>query len=155
MTTNAICKERGSDWSHQVSAVATTRWLPCDQTLPLSVKGVACETMSDVEDLAPLPPPPPPPPHTHTHMHRSTYVDGNHMISFVFRLVPTYARAWEQGYHTIHKTVYSLIARDCSAFYLFQYILEKTKSSVRAGLYKFFIKFVIKRNINRTILAFY
>ena len=44
MTTNAICEERGSDWSHQVSVVATTRWLQCDQTLPLSVKGVACKT---------------------------------------------------------------------------------------------------------------
>ena len=89
------------------------RWrqLGChvSRPLPLSVKGVACETMSDVEDLTP----PPPQTHTHTHMlhthtHRSTYVDGNHMISFVSRFVPIYARAWEQGYHTIHKTVASL-----------------------------------------------
>ena len=37
----------GSDWSHQVSVVATTtRWLQCGQTLPLSAKGVACETMN-------------------------------------------------------------------------------------------------------------
>ena len=43
MTTDTICEERGSDWSNQVSVVATTRWLQCDQTLPLSVKGVACE----------------------------------------------------------------------------------------------------------------
>ena len=27
------------------------------------------------------------------------------MISFVPRLVPAYTQAWEQGYHTIHKTV--------------------------------------------------
>ena len=59
MTADTICEERGSDWSNQVSVVATTRWLQYDQTLPLSVKGVACETMSDVEDLAL-------PPHTHT-----------------------------------------------------------------------------------------
>ena len=26
------------------SVVATSRWLQCDQTLPLSAKGVACET---------------------------------------------------------------------------------------------------------------
>ena len=44
MTTDAIYKERGSDWSHQVSSVGTTRWLQCDQTLPLSAKGVACES---------------------------------------------------------------------------------------------------------------
>ena len=44
MTTNAIYEEHGSDWSHQVSAVGTTRWLQHDQTLPLSAKGVACET---------------------------------------------------------------------------------------------------------------
>jgi len=36
MTTNAIYEERGSDWSHQVSAMGTTRWLQRDQTLPLS-----------------------------------------------------------------------------------------------------------------------
>ena len=41
MTTDAIYKERGSDWSHQVSVMATTRWLQRDQTLPLSAKGVA------------------------------------------------------------------------------------------------------------------
>ena len=45
MTTDAIYKERGSDWSHQVSVVATTQWLQRDQTLPLSVKGVAFKTM--------------------------------------------------------------------------------------------------------------
>ena len=39
MTTDAICEEHGSDWSHQVSAVATTQRLQCDHTLPLSVKG--------------------------------------------------------------------------------------------------------------------
>ena len=44
MTTDAIYEERGSDWSHQVSAVDTTRWLQHNQTLPLSAKGVACET---------------------------------------------------------------------------------------------------------------
>ena len=43
MTTDAIYEERGSDWSHQVSAVGTTQWLQRDQTLPLSAKGVACE----------------------------------------------------------------------------------------------------------------
>ena len=31
----AIYEERGSDWSRQVSAMVTTRWLQCDQTLPL------------------------------------------------------------------------------------------------------------------------
>ena len=46
MATDAIFEERESDWSHQVFAVGTTRWLQCDQTLPLSVKGVACETTS-------------------------------------------------------------------------------------------------------------
>ena len=50
MTTDAIYEERGSDWSHQVSAVGTTQWLQRDQTLPLSVKGVACETTL-VEEL--------------------------------------------------------------------------------------------------------
>ena len=43
MTTDAIYEEHGSDWSHQVSAMGTTRWLQGDQTLPLSGKGVACE----------------------------------------------------------------------------------------------------------------
>ena len=42
MTTDAIYEECRSDWSHQVSAVGTTLWLQCDQTL--SAKGVACET---------------------------------------------------------------------------------------------------------------
>ena len=41
---DAIYEERGSDWSNQVSAVVTTRWLQRDQTLPLSAKGVACKT---------------------------------------------------------------------------------------------------------------
>ena len=36
--------ECGSDWSHQVSAAATTRWLQHDQTLSLSAKGMACKT---------------------------------------------------------------------------------------------------------------
>ena len=39
MTTEVIYEERGSDWSNQVYAVGTTRWLR-DQTLPLFVKGV-------------------------------------------------------------------------------------------------------------------
>ena len=43
MTTDAIYEEHGSDWSHQVSAVLTTQWLQRDQTLPLSVKAMACE----------------------------------------------------------------------------------------------------------------
>ena len=43
MTTDAIYEEHGSDWSHQVSVMATTRWLQRDQTLPLSAKGVAYE----------------------------------------------------------------------------------------------------------------
>ena len=50
MTTNAIYEEHGSDWSQQVFAVGTTQWLQRDQTLPLPMKGVACETS--------LPPPP-------------------------------------------------------------------------------------------------
>ena len=33
MTTDAIYEERGSDWSRQVSVVATTRWMQRDQTL--------------------------------------------------------------------------------------------------------------------------
>ena len=44
MTMDAIYKERGSDWYWQVSAVVTTRWLQRDQILPLSAKGMACET---------------------------------------------------------------------------------------------------------------
>ena len=44
MTMDAIYEEHGSDWSHQVSAVATTPWLQRDKTLPLSAKGVASET---------------------------------------------------------------------------------------------------------------
>ena len=44
MTMDVIYEERRSDWSHQVSAVATTRWLQCDQALCLSAKSVACET---------------------------------------------------------------------------------------------------------------
>ena len=35
MTMDAIYKERGSDWSHQVSAMVTTRRLQHDHTLPL------------------------------------------------------------------------------------------------------------------------
>ena len=46
MTTDAIYKECRSDWSHPVSAVGTTRWLQREQTLPLSVKGVACKTVN-------------------------------------------------------------------------------------------------------------
>jgi len=46
MTTDAIYEERESDWSHQVSVVGTTQWLQRDQTLPLSAKGVACETIA-------------------------------------------------------------------------------------------------------------
>jgi len=40
MTMDVIYEELGSDWSHHASAVGTTRWL----SLPLSAKGVACET---------------------------------------------------------------------------------------------------------------
>ena len=46
MTTDVIYEECESDWSRQVSVMATTRWLQRDQTLPLSAKGVACETKS-------------------------------------------------------------------------------------------------------------
>ena len=53
MTMDAIYKERGSHWSHQVSAVATTRWLQRDQTLPLSAKGVACKTTFTSGSLVP------------------------------------------------------------------------------------------------------
>ena len=48
MTTEAIHEERGFDWSHQVSTVGTTQWLQRNQTLPLSAKGVACETTMSV-----------------------------------------------------------------------------------------------------------
>ena len=45
MTTDAIYEEHGSHWSQQASAMVTTRWMQCDQTLPsLSAKSVACET---------------------------------------------------------------------------------------------------------------
>ena len=47
MTMDVIYEEHGSDWSHQVSALATTQWLQRDQTLPLFAKGVACETSRD------------------------------------------------------------------------------------------------------------
>ena len=46
MTADAIYKEHRSNWSHQVSVMGKTQWLQRGQTLPLSVKGVACETMS-------------------------------------------------------------------------------------------------------------
>ena len=52
MTMDGIYEEHRSDWSRQVSAVVTTRWLQCDQTLPLSVKGVACETIETLGCLA-------------------------------------------------------------------------------------------------------
>ena len=45
VTTNAIYEECGSHWSWQVSVVAITRLLQCDQTLPISVWGVTCKTM--------------------------------------------------------------------------------------------------------------
>ena len=35
MTTDAIKKDHGSDWSHQVSTMTTTWWLQGDQTFPL------------------------------------------------------------------------------------------------------------------------
>ena len=44
MTTDVIYEGRRSDWSHQVSVLATTQWLQCDQTLPFSEKSLACET---------------------------------------------------------------------------------------------------------------
>ena len=53
MTTVALYEERGSDWSHQVFSVATTRWLQRDQTLPLSEKGVACKTRKILLLLSP------------------------------------------------------------------------------------------------------
>ena len=34
MIMDAIYEERGSNWSHQVSAMGTTQWLQRDQTLP-------------------------------------------------------------------------------------------------------------------------
>ena len=48
MTMGALYEQRGYNWSHQVSDVVTTQWLQCDQNLPLSVKGVVCETTSYV-----------------------------------------------------------------------------------------------------------
>ena len=45
VTMDAIYEQCGSDWSHQVSVVATTQQLQSDQTLTLSAKGVACETL--------------------------------------------------------------------------------------------------------------
>ena len=52
MTTDAIYEERRSDWSHPVSVVATTQWLQRDQTLPLSAKGVACETEASIDAVS-------------------------------------------------------------------------------------------------------
>ena len=69
MTTKASYEERGSDWSHQVSATGTIRWLQRDQILPLSAKGVACETSL-------------PPPFLHTASNQK--LDSG--------------KAWEQGY---------------------------------------------------------
>ena len=57
MTMDAIYEERRSDWSQQDLVVGTTRWLQCDQTLPLSAKGVACETIAqwgEVEMVLPV-----------------------------------------------------------------------------------------------------
>ena len=42
---DTIYKESGSHWSQQVSAMATTQCLQCDQTLSLSAKGVSCKTV--------------------------------------------------------------------------------------------------------------
>ena len=42
--TDVIYEEHRTDWLKQVSAMAITQWLQCDQTLPLSVKSWACET---------------------------------------------------------------------------------------------------------------
>ena len=47
MTMDAIYKERESHWSQQLSVMATTQWLQCDQNHPLSTKGVACETKNN------------------------------------------------------------------------------------------------------------
>ena len=44
MAMDAIYEERGSDWSLQVSALATTQWLQCDKMFPFSAKDAACET---------------------------------------------------------------------------------------------------------------
>ena len=49
---DAIYEERESDWSQQDLVVGTTQWLQHDQTLPLSAKGVACETSISCASLA-------------------------------------------------------------------------------------------------------
>ena len=64
-------------------------------------------------------------PHTHAHEHIIMLMGLfkiNHMISLVPRLVPAYARAWKWGYHETQNC--SLVARECSAFHHFQYILH-------------------------------
>ena len=54
LTTDVIYKQRGSDWSHQVSPVVTTQH---DQTLPFA-KGVACKTrLKPVNNCCPAPRP--------------------------------------------------------------------------------------------------
>ena len=45
VTIDTIYEECGSHWSQQVSVLVTTRLLQCDQTLPISAKGVACKAM--------------------------------------------------------------------------------------------------------------
>ena len=51
MTTDMIYEERGSDWSHQVFTVGTTRLLQHYQTLSLFAKGVACKTKCPIHIL--------------------------------------------------------------------------------------------------------
>ena len=53
MTTYATYEECGSHWPQQVSAVVTTQWLQHNQTLPLSAKGVACETIERLQGVWP------------------------------------------------------------------------------------------------------
>ena len=45
---DTIYKESGSHWSQQVSAMAATQCLQCDQTFSLSAKGVSCKIVFGV-----------------------------------------------------------------------------------------------------------
>ena len=45
---NRCNEERGSHWSQQVSAVATTQWLQHDETIPFSATSVGCETRGPI-----------------------------------------------------------------------------------------------------------
>ena len=107
MTTFALYEEHGSDWSHQVFAVATkSKWLQRDQTLPLSAKGVACKTRQIL--LLSSPPTETVPAASMVDIYIYIYTEANMLLQFnvnrhmhSLRKVATFyrqeGRAWEQG----------------------------------------------------------